>query len=186
MAPRFPTFSKSSLAWNPLPTRTSHPPSLVLARRMVNVQRPLAFSRRSPCSKDIRCTDLQGQSKLFSPHLRPRALSASNHAQVTFDLHQVDETNLPTLRDTLLTALEKYQAGPKSIITQICLALSGLALQLPAWSSPVQDLIERFGRNPATVSALLQFLTVMPEEICTNTRIPVTVRSLQSFAAWTL
>ena len=33
-----------------------------------------------------------------------------------------------------------------------------------------------FGANPATVPALLQFLTVLPEELMTNTRITVTVR----------
>jgi len=38
-------------------------------------------------------------------------------------------------------------------------------------------MIDLFGRNPLTVPALLQFLTVLPEELCSNTKIPVTVRS---------
>ena len=36
-------------------------------------------------------------------------------------------------------------------------------------------MIETFGRNPASVPALLQFLTVLPEEINGNFRIPITV-----------
>lgn len=75
-----------------------------------------------------------------------------------------------------MSALEKYHAGPRTLLVQLCLALSGLALQVPAWENPVQDMIESFGRNPASVPALLQFLTVLPEELTGNTRIPVTVR----------
>jgi Exportin 1-like protein len=95
--------------------------------------------------------------------------------QVTFDLHQVDPQNIITLRDTLFTALERYQNGPRTIIVQLCLALSGLAVQLPAWDNPVQSLADLFGRNPATVPVLLQFLTVLPEELASNTKIPITV-----------
>jgi transportin-3 len=65
--------------------------------------------------------------------------------------------------------------GPRSIIVQLCLAISGLALQLPAWDNVVQGMIDSFGRNPATVPTLLQFLTLLPEELTSNTRIPVTV-----------
>jgi transportin-3 len=79
------------------------------------------------------------------------------------------------LRDTLFTALERYQNGPRTIIVQLCLALSGLAVQLPAWDNPVQSLADLFGRNPATVPVLLQFLTVLPEELASNTKIPITV-----------
>ena len=60
-------------------------------------------------------------------------------------------------------------------MVQLCLAISGLALQVPAWENPVQDLVDSFGRNPATVPALLQFLTILPEELTSNTKIPVTV-----------
>lgn len=92
----------------------------------------------------------------------------------------MDISNLPALRDTLVAALEKYHAGPRALLVQLCLALSGLALQLPAWANPVQDMIDTFGRNPATVPTLLQFLTVLPEELTGNTRIPVTVRPHKS------
>jgi transportin-3 len=94
---------------------------------------------------------------------------------VTYDLNQVDPANLLPLRDTLLAALQTYNAGPRTIIVQLSLAIAGLALQLPAWEDPVQDLITSFGRNPTTVPTFLEFLTVLPEEITTNTRIPVSV-----------
>jgi transportin-3 len=88
----------------------------------------------------------------------------------------VDHAHLLPLRDTLLTALERYQTGPRTIVVQLCLAVAGLALQLPTWNNAVQSMIDSFGRNPATVPTLLQFLTLLPEELNSNTRIPVTVR----------
>jgi hypothetical protein len=36
-------------------------------------------------------------------------------------------------------------------------------------------LIESYGKNPSMVPVLLQFLTVLPEELYSNTKIPVTV-----------
>ncbi|KAG2755573.1 ARM repeat-containing protein [Suillus brevipes Sb2] len=114
---------------------------------------------------------------LLSPDAPPAAklfAAQTFRSKVTYDLHQVDPSNLLPLRDTLVTALERYQSGPKTIITQLCLALSGLALQLPAWDNALQSIVETFGANPATVPVLLQFLTILPEEVSGNTRIPVT------------
>ncbi|EGO05222.1 hypothetical protein SERLA73DRAFT_82769 [Serpula lacrymans var. lacrymans S7.3] len=114
---------------------------------------------------------------LLSPDAPPAAklfAAQTFRTKVTYDLHQVDAPNLLPLRDTLVTALERYHAGPKTIIVQLCLAISGFALQVPAWDDVLQSMIDKFGRNPATVPALLQFLTLLPEELVSNTRIPVT------------
>ncbi|KAF8971485.1 armadillo-type protein [Flammula alnicola] len=83
--------------------------------------------------------------------------------KVTYDLNQVDPQNLLPLRDTLLSALETYHTGPRTIVVQLSLAISGLALQLPTWENP----------NPTTVPTLLEFLTLLPEEVTSNTRIPI-------------
>lgn len=94
---------------------------------------------------------------------------------MTYDLRQVDQANQLSLRDTLLTALREYHSGPRTIIVQLSLAIAGLALQLPAWENVVQNMIDLFGRNPATVPTLLEFLTILPEEVNSNTRIPISV-----------
>ena len=94
--------------------------------------------------------------------------------KVTYDLHQLDSRNVPALRNTLITNLERYQSGPRNILVQLCLAISGLALQYPTWTTAVQEMVDFFGRIPAMVPTLLQFLTILPEEI-SNTRIPITV-----------
>jgi hypothetical protein len=99
-------------------------------------------------------------------------------SQVTYDLAQVNHTNQLALRDTLLTALETYSKGPRNIIVQLSLAIIGLALQVPSWEQPVQTLIEKFGTNPTTVPTLLEFLTLLPEEVNGNIRIPISVSPL--------
>ncbi|KAH7883499.1 armadillo-type protein [Phlebopus sp. FC_14] len=120
----------------------------------------------STCNVLLLSPDAPLSAKLFA--------AQTFRSKVTYDLHQVDTTNLLLLRDTLITALKTYHTGPRTIITQLCLAISGLALQLPSWENAVQSMIETFGTNPATVPVLLQFLTVLPEELAGNTRIPVT------------
>lgn len=39
----------------------------------------------------------------------------------------------------------------------------------------MEGLIDSYGQNPSMVPVLLQFLTVLPEELYSNTKIPVTV-----------
>ncbi|KAJ7125671.1 armadillo-type protein [Mycena crocata] len=114
---------------------------------------------------------------LLTPDAPPAAkifAAQTFRAKVTYDLHQVDPVDLPSFRDTLIAALERHHAGPRTIIVQLCLAVAGLALQFPAWTNAVQFMIESFGRNPVTVPTLLQFLTILPEELNNNHKIPIT------------
>ncbi|TDL28505.1 ARM repeat-containing protein [Rickenella mellea] len=118
-----------------------------------------------------------------SPPVAKLFAAQTFRAKVTFDLSQVDVSHLPSLRDSLVTALERFASGPKTIVTQLCLALSGLALQYPAWKDAVQNMIDTFGRNPLTVPNLLEFLTLLPEEINGNTKIPVSNNEYKERAA---
>ncbi|KAJ6575016.1 armadillo-type protein [Mycena capillaripes] len=114
---------------------------------------------------------------LLTPDTPPAAkifAAQTFRAKVTYDLHQVDPANLPSLRDTLIAALQRHHAGPRTIIIQLCLAIAGLALQFPSWTNAVQFMIDSFGRNPVTVPTLLEFLTVLPEELNNNHKIPIT------------
>lgn len=79
------------------------------------------------------------------------------------------------MRDTLLAALAAYAQGPRVVQTQLCLALAALALQVSEshWGHVVPDMIARFGSRPDTVNVLLEFLSLLPEEVATNHRIPV-------------
>jgi transportin-3 len=112
--------------------------------------------------------------------VEPRLFAAQTfRIKSTYDVDQIPRETLPSLRATLLTALQAYKQGPRVIRTQICLALAGLALQLrdgedPEWGDNVVGwMIKHFGSDPEDVLLLLEFLTVLPEEITTNQRIPV-------------
>lgn len=75
-----------------------------------------------------------------------------------------------------MTALCDFATGPaKIILVHLCLSLADLALQLPEWPSVVADMTEKFGKTPETVPILLEFLTVLPQEILGNHQIKITV-----------
>ncbi|PKI85215.1 Nuclear import receptor [Malassezia vespertilionis] len=95
--------------------------------------------------------------------------------KVTLDLEQLPAEAQLSLRDTLLDALQLYAQGPRVVQTQLCLALAALSLQLPesVWPRVIPGMVERFGGKPETVGVLLEFLSVLPEEVSTNHRIPV-------------
>ncbi|KAF8508506.1 ARM repeat-containing protein [Gautieria morchelliformis] len=113
---------------------------------------------------------------LQSPDAAPAArlfAAQTFRAKVTFDLAQVPGAHHLQLRDTLLAALRGCAQGPRTVVTQLCLALAGLALQVPQWENVVQNMYDMFGSDPATVPVLLEFLTVFPEELSGNSKIPV-------------
>jgi len=43
------------------------------------------------------------------------------------------------------------------------------------WPIVIPEMIENFGRDPSKVGVLLELLTVLPEEVNTNHRIPIEV-----------
>ncbi|KAG8864387.1 Nuclear import receptor [Serendipita sp. 405] len=95
-------------------------------------------------------------------------------SKVVYDLNQLPSEQLPLLRDTLVSALQQFSSGPRNTLVQISLALSSLAMQMPDWApTAVQNLIETLGTTPDYVAGLLQFLAVLPDDVSTNTRIPV-------------
>lgn len=179
MAPRLPALCKYSFACGPSSTTTSDPHRSTRSPSLRHG--PLAIFFCAPRKRLLQLSSSQPRRsgaryvQYFAEFAHVRFTGAC-YSQVTYDLHQVEGPHLLDLRDTLVAALEHYQTGPRTIIVQLCLAISGLALQLPQWGNAVQGMIERFGQNPATVPILLQFLTVLPEELNTNTKIPVTVR----------
>lgn len=95
--------------------------------------------------------------------------------QITYDLEQLPAEQLLPLRDSLLSALRSFAQGPRVILTQICIALADMALQLsPAqWNDPVASMIDQFGKEPQMAAALLEFLQVLAEEYNSNFKIKV-------------
>lgn len=76
-----------------------------------------------------------------------------------------------SLRDSLLEHISQVNENTNTVIvTQLCLALADLALQMPTWQQAVFDLINRFSQTH--VWPLLEILTVLPEELeCRSVRL---------------
>jgi len=99
----------------------------------------------------------------------------SRPLQITYDLDRLPEGQLIPLRDSLLAALRSFASGPKVVLTQLCIALADLALQIPnaLWANPTASMISQFGSDPAMAGALLEFLQVLAEEFTNNLKITV-------------
>uniref|UniRef100_A0A6P7FJC4 Transportin-3 isoform X1 n=1 Tax=Diabrotica virgifera virgifera TaxID=50390 RepID=A0A6P7FJC4_DIAVI len=69
-----------------------------------------------------------------------------------------------SLRDSLLEHIGQINEATNTVIvTQLCVALADLALQMPSWQNPTLDLINRFSQT--NIWPLLEILTVLPEEL---------------------
>ncbi|KAG4304832.1 hypothetical protein PORY_001885 [Pneumocystis oryctolagi] len=85
--------------------------------------------------------------------------------KINFDFHQLSSENLPLLRDSLLQLILLYHSGPKPIMIQLCVALAGLALQMLEWKDVIRDVVSVLGKDKSTWGCLLQFISVLPEEV---------------------
>ncbi|KAL7422250.1 Nuclear import receptor [Cryptotrichosporon argae] len=126
-------------------------------------------------------TTLQALQTLYhdpDPAAKKRAnewLEEFQHG-ILYDLSQLPRDALASLRDSILASVVPLSqpgapAGSRAVVTQLCLALADLALQMPEWAGPVGETIERFGTDPGTVVLLLKFLGSLAEESC-NSRLP--------------
>lgn len=69
------------------------------------------------------------------------------------------------MRDSLFNHLTILATADITVTRQLALALTDLALQMTSWVGVVNDIIERFKNNLATIPVLLEILKVLPEEV---------------------
>ncbi|PNF38379.1 Transportin-3 [Cryptotermes secundus] len=88
--------------------------------------------------------------------------------KIQLSFHELPTEAHNSLRDSLLEHIGQVNDATNTVIvTQLCLALADLALQMSTWQKPVVDLIGKFGQT--NVWPLLEILTVLPEEV--NSRL---------------
>ncbi|XP_058116400.1 transportin-3 isoform X2 [Anopheles ziemanni] len=92
------------------------------------------------------------------------AQTMRNKIQNSF--HELPVTAHESLRQSLLEHISHITLETKSVIvTQLSLALADLALLMSTWRKPVATLLERFSPNPNMMYALIELLTLIPEEV---------------------
>ncbi|XP_055641944.1 transportin-3 isoform X2 [Toxorhynchites rutilus septentrionalis] len=92
------------------------------------------------------------------------AQTMRNKIQNSF--HELPEEAHESLRQSLMEHLSHITLETKPVIvTQLSLALADLALLMSTWRKPVVTLLERFSSNPNMMYAVIELLTLIPEEI---------------------
>ncbi|GME24070.1 mrna transport regulator [Neofusicoccum parvum] len=94
--------------------------------------------------------------------------------KIVYDLHQLPRESLSSLRDTLLSVLAAFRAGPKPIRMQLCVCLANLAIQMMEWKDVLPLVVSTLGNDPASIPCVLDFLRVLPEEVTEGRKINLT------------
>ncbi|KAK4272279.1 hypothetical protein QN277_020861 [Acacia crassicarpa] len=86
------------------------------------------------------------------------------------------------LLNALLLAAKRFSTGPPQLLTQICLALSALVLRVVEHGNPIEKLfysLQNLQSQDDGNIAVLEMLTVLPEEVVDNQRSDSKISSSQ-------
>lgn len=97
--------------------------------------------------------------------------------QITYDLHQLPEQALNSLRDSMISLLQTFSVGPRPIRTQLCVCLASLAIQITSWKNVLATIGPAISSSPDGQDAILDFLRILPEEVTEGRKINLTVCS---------
>eukprot|EP00884_Botryococcus_braunii_P017308 jgi/Botrbrau1/4260/Bobra.0044s0053.1 len=90
--------------------------------------------------------------------------------KLQFDFEELPESAVVSLRDSLISLLLNFASGPRTVRTQLCLAVAALAAHMPAhnWGNGgvISWLTQRLAPvGPAlALPCMLELLTVLPQE----------------------
>lgn len=86
--------------------------------------------------------------------------------KIQYNFHELPVDSHESLRNSLLDHLDILsQSSFITVQTQIYIALSDLIMLMNSWENPVPEIIQRFTNPPDRMNALIEFLTILPEEI---------------------
>lgn len=85
-------------------------------------------------------------------------------SKIQHSFHELPQDAHDSLRNSLVEHISQIDENTNSaIVTQLCLALADLALQMTMWKRASLDLLNKFSQT--NVWPLLEILTVLPEEV---------------------
>lgn len=97
--------------------------------------------------------------------------------QITYDLHQLPNDALLSLRDSILQMLQLYVAGPRPIRTQLCVCIASLAIQMLSWKDVLSTVGAAMGTTTDGGDTMLDFLRILPEEVTEGRKVNLSVCS---------
>ncbi|KAI9821252.1 MAG: Nuclear import receptor [Pycnora praestabilis] len=116
----------------------------------------------------LRSPDAPPEAKLFA--------ATTLKGKITYDIQQLPRDTLPGLRQSLLSLLSNFRAGPRPIRTQLCVCLANLAIQMTEWKNMLQLVGSTLGSEAG--DCILEFLRVLPEEVTEGRKINLTEEEL--------
>lgn len=102
--------------------------------------------------------------------------------KIVYDLFQLPDESRLDLKNSLLQLIVLNKNGARHINIQLALSLANLAVLFLNWKNVIQELVSTLGASSDTIPSLLEFLKVLPEEMSTNRRLPLTDDELDSRA----
>ncbi|CAB3980536.1 transportin-3-like isoform X2 [Paramuricea clavata] len=85
--------------------------------------------------------------------------------KIQYFFHELQPVQYESLKNSLLNHITQLHNSTQAILNQLCLAVADLAVQMPQWSNPVTDLVERFSKTIQMIPALLEILQYLTEEV---------------------
>ncbi|XP_078481112.1 transportin-3-like [Ciona intestinalis] len=85
--------------------------------------------------------------------------------KILFSFRELPPETHESLKESLLNHIEQLANMSPILTTQLCLAVSDLALQMPSWKMPAVTFMQKYGKEQSSLSYLLELLTVLPEEV---------------------
>ncbi|KAI9732663.1 MAG: Nuclear import receptor [Cirrosporium novae-zelandiae] len=118
----------------------------------------------------LQSSDAAVEAKLFA--------ATTLKGKITYDLDQLPQESLTPLRDSLLSLLVTFRAGPRPIRTQLCVCLADLAIQMLSWKDVLPVVASVLGNDSG--DCVLEFLRVLPEEVTEGRKINLTEEELNT------
>ncbi|GJJ78359.1 transportin-3 [Entomortierella parvispora] len=85
--------------------------------------------------------------------------------KIVDDFQDLDGPHRASLKESLLSLSMQHKSSPRVIRTQLSLSLAALALRMLEWENPVGHMTTLYGSTATDLPYLLEFLTVLPEEV---------------------
>ncbi|XP_020909780.1 transportin-3 [Exaiptasia diaphana] len=85
--------------------------------------------------------------------------------KIQYCISELQHHQYESLKDSIINHLSNLHSISQPVVTQLCLALADLAVQMPQWTDVVSSLYQRFGSSLESLPILLEILTVLPEEV---------------------
>ncbi|KAJ8609531.1 hypothetical protein MRB53_039089 [Persea americana] len=120
---------------------------------------------------------LEALKTLYSNSERPKKEAANAYLEA-FQKSLPEEAVGP-FRDAVVALLLKYSTGPRPILIALSVALATLAMQMSSWNTVLEDMASSFSQASTTWNALLQFISVLPEEVNESRKMSLTQDHLQ-------